>query len=99
MVRISSAASTKCDNQGTRANTHVVLLLGGNGIDEIIFSHEQLPCLLIFVRMVVEVGFDLVGHLVFVCFAHQGLLDSVFDTGHGVAKLEREGERVQEPAN
>lgn len=93
MVRISSVASTKCDSQGTGPNTHVVLLLGGNGIDEIIFSHVQLPCLLIFMRMVIEVGFDLVGHVVFVCLAHEGLLDSVFDTGHGVAKLER----VQEP--
>lgn len=49
--------------------------------------------------MVVEVGFDLVGHVVLVCFAHQGLLDSVFDTGHGVAKLEGEREREREFRN
>lgn len=65
----------------TRA--HIVFILGGNGIDEIILEHVQLTRLVVFAGIVVKVGLDLVRELKLIGAAHQGLLDGLFDAGHG----------------
>lgn len=73
----------------TRA--HIVFLLGGNGIDEIIFGHVQLASLIIFMGKMVEVGLDVVRELKLVRAAHQGLLDGLFDAGHVDLQIEPDG--------
>ena len=67
---------------GEQTRAYIVFLLGGNGIDEVIFGHVQLARLVVFAGIVVEVGLDVVRELKLVGAAHQGLLDSLFDAGH-----------------
>lgn len=61
--------------------THIVLLPGGHGIDEIVLVHERIA-ILVLLRMEQEVGSGLVRQLWRLCAADQLLLEILLDACH-----------------
>lgn len=64
--------------------THVVFIFGSDGIDEVLLAHVELSRLLVFACMAQEIAFNLLRWLGHLGGAHQGFLDCVLHTSHGV---------------
>ena len=62
--------------------TYIVLLLGSDGVDEVVLGHERLP-VLVLLRIAEEIGASLVRQRRFLCAADQFLLDGFLDATHG----------------
>lgn len=66
-----------------QSDTHIVLLLGSNCIDKVIFGHEQVA-IFVLVRVAHEDGAGLVRQLGRLCAADESFLDGFLDARHCV---------------